>query len=97
VKIIWKAQTDNTRQSKYNIKTSYIARDVVHHLKPGENMKDKRLERLSDLVRQGVPIGYIETIEVIKYQESKQAHRTAGIMRRFAKWLKRYFARVART
>lgn len=55
-------------------------------------MEDERLEKLSDLVRQGVPIGFIEAIEVIKYQESKKAHRPTGLMRRVAKWLKRHFA-----
>ncbi len=48
-------------------------------------MKDERLEKLSNLVRQGVPIGFVEALEVIKYQESKKAHRTTGLMRRFAK------------
>lgn len=55
-------------------------------------MENERLEKLSDLVRQGVPIGLGETIEVIAYQESKKVHRTTGLIRRFAKWLSRHFA-----
>ena len=54
-------------------------------------MEDDRLEKLSDLVRQGVPIDFSETLEVIAYQESKKLHRTTGLMRRFAKWLKSHF------
>ena len=33
-------------------------------------MKDERLELLSDKVRRGIPIGFIEALEVIEYQES---------------------------
>jgi hypothetical protein len=58
----------------------------------GGNIEDERLEKLSDLVRQGVSIDIIEALDVIKYQESKKAHRTTGLMRRLAKWLSRHFA-----
>jgi len=54
-------------------------------------MEDERLERLSDLVRQGVPIDLGDALEVIDYQESKKVHRTTGLIRRFAKWLSRHF------
>jgi len=57
----------------------------------GGNMEDERLERLSDLVRQGVPIDLGDALEVIDYQESKKVHRTTGLIRRFAKWLSRHF------
>ena len=33
-------------------------------------MKDERLELLSDKVRRGILIGFIEALEVIEYQES---------------------------
>ena len=58
----------------------------------GNGMEDERLEKLSELVRQGVPIEFTEALEVIEYQESKKAQRTTGLMRRFAKWLSRHFA-----
>jgi len=54
-------------------------------------MEDERLEKLSDLVRQGVSIEFDEALEVIKYQESKKAHRITGPIRRFAEWLKCHF------
>lgn len=55
-------------------------------------MNDERLEKLSGLVRQGVPIDIHEALEVIAYQEYKKLHRPTGLIRRFAKWLKRHFA-----
>ena len=54
-------------------------------------MEEERLEKLSDLVRQGVPIEFDEALEVIKYQESKKAHRITKSIRRFAKWLRSHF------
>ena len=38
-------------------------------------MKDQRLERLSDLVRMGTPIGFIEALEVMEYQGKLKEQR----------------------
>jgi hypothetical protein len=38
-------------------------------------LKDERLELLSDKVRQGIPIDFIEAIEVIEYQEKLREMR----------------------
>lgn len=38
-------------------------------------MKDQRLEELSDLVRNGVPIDFADALEVITYQEKLREHR----------------------
>ena len=38
-------------------------------------MKNERLERLSDKVRRGEPIGFSEAIEVIDYQKKLQQER----------------------
>ena len=37
--------------------------------------KDQRLEELSDKVRKGTPIGFIEALEVIDYQEKLKASK----------------------
>lgn len=38
-------------------------------------MKDKRLEKLSDDIRQGIPVDFSEALEVIEYQESIRKNR----------------------
>jgi len=38
-------------------------------------MKDDRLETLSDMVRKGQPIDFSEAIEVINYQENLKLER----------------------
>jgi hypothetical protein len=48
-------------------------------------MKDKRLEELSDKVRQGIPIPMMDAIEVINYQEGLRREREA------LPWYKRIF------
>jgi len=40
-----------------------------------KTLKDNRLEDLSDKVRNGVPIGFSEAIEVVKYQEMLKANK----------------------
>ena len=37
--------------------------------------RDERLERISDLIRSGTPVGFWEAIEVIEYQEALRAER----------------------
>jgi len=39
-------------------------------------MKDERLEALSDKVRKGEPIGFIEALEVIEYQENLKKQKS---------------------
>jgi hypothetical protein len=55
-------------------------------------MVDDRLEKLSDLVRQGIPIGLNEAVEVIAYQYGKKLHRPTTAWRSLCKWLKHHFA-----
>jgi hypothetical protein len=38
-------------------------------------MKDERLEQLSDMVRNGEPIGFGEALEVMQYQEKLRKER----------------------
>lgn len=37
--------------------------------------KNQRLEELSDNVRKGIPIGFMEALEVIDYQEKLKASK----------------------
>ena len=50
-----------------------------------ENIKDDRLEILSDKVRGGIPIGFGEALEVIEYQEllkkQKKGNSFRGIIK----------------
>jgi hypothetical protein len=47
-------------------------------------MKDKRLEDLSDKVRKGEPIGMLQALEVIQYQEQlkKEREKQGGFFKR---------------
>ena len=54
-------------------------------------MEDARLEKLSDLVRRGAPIGFGEFLDVIAYQEGKKLYRPRTAWRSLCKWLKRHF------
>jgi hypothetical protein len=40
-----------------------------------KTIKDKRLEELSDKVRRGTPVSFIEAMEVIEYQEQLKKNR----------------------
>ena len=40
-----------------------------------KTIKDKRLEELSDKVRRGTPVSFIEAMEVIKYQEQLKKNK----------------------
>jgi hypothetical protein len=46
-------------------------------------MKNERLERLSDDVRRGFPVGFSEAIEVIEYQDQLNTQRKMTLWRRF--------------
>ena len=53
--------------------------------------RDERLERISDLIRQGVPVDFWEAIEAIAYQEDLRAKRDE--IRRNV-WWRRLLSRV---
>jgi hypothetical protein len=47
-------------------------------------MKNERLEKLSDEVRRGTPIGFNEALEVIAYQEElKRNRKPKTILKKF--------------
>ena len=48
----------------------------------------ERLEKLSDLVRQGVPIGFAEGLEVIDYQSDLRGARKNSRLLRLKHWWK---------
>lgn len=53
---------------------------------------DARLEALSDKIRAGEPVGIVDAIRVIDYQERLQAHRQAQwsktLIGRFVNWIR---------
>lgn len=60
------------------------------------NMKrDERLEELSELVRRGIPIGFMEAIEVIDYQSKLKNERAAKEAATLRGRIKRWFRRIA--
>jgi hypothetical protein len=56
-------------------------------------MTDEALEALSDKVRKGEPIGLLEAIAVINYQENLRREREANAL---PARLKRWFSRALR-
>jgi len=52
-------------------------------------VKNDRLERLSDEVRKGHPIDFLETLEVIEYQNIIKDTRQLSWWGNFKKWLKK--------
>jgi len=46
-------------------------------------MKDERLDQLSDKVRAGIPISFMEAIEIIQYQESIKKPKKVTLWQRF--------------
>lgn len=49
---------------------------------------DARLEELSDKIRKGEPVGMLEAIEAINYQETLRAERQRNTpWARFVRWL----------
>lgn len=57
--------------------------------------RDERLEELSELVRRGIPIGFIEAIEVIDYQSKLKNERAAKEAATLRGRIKRLFRRIA--
>lgn len=51
-------------------------------------MNTEHLEELSDKVRQGIPIGFIEAIEVVEYQQTLREKREKSAWLRFKHWFK---------
>ena len=51
-----------------------------------ETLKDERLEQLSDKVRMGTPIDFMEALEVIEYQENKKKNKKKSFVRRIIDW-----------
>lgn len=58
--------------------------------------RDKRLEELSELVRRGIPIGFIDAIEVIDYQDKMKNERAAKEAATLRGRIKRWFRRMER-
>ena len=51
-------------------------------------MKDDRLEILSDMVRKGQPIDFLEAIEVIDYQENmKLEQKKNSFLYKVKRWI----------
>jgi hypothetical protein len=50
-------------------------------------MKDERLERLSDDVRRGIPVGFQEALEVVEYQDQLKGQRKMALW----SWLRDLF------
>jgi hypothetical protein len=51
---------------------------------------DQRLEELSDLVRQGTPINFMDAFAVIEYQTNLPPKQKTGIIA----WMKKYFTNL---
>lgn len=51
-----------------------------------ETLKDERLEQLSDKVRMGTPIDFMEALEVIEYQENIKKNKKKSFVRRIIDW-----------
>lgn len=62
---------------------------VVGQVEPTVMQRDEALEALSDKVRKGEPIGFLEAIAVINYQENLRREREANSWRaRLKRWLR---------
>lgn len=62
---------------------------VAGPVEPTVMQRDETLEALSDKVRMGEPIGFLEAIAVINYQESLRREREANSLRaRLKRWLR---------
>ena len=57
--------------------------------------RDERLEELSELVRRGIPIGFMEALEVIDYQSKLKNERAAKEAATLRGRIKRLFRRIA--
>jgi hypothetical protein len=51
---------------------------------------DERLEEISNKIRQGIPVGVIEAMEAIYYQEKLRIEKENNtIFKRFIRWIRR--------
>ena len=58
-------------------------------VEPTVMQRDDALEALSDKVRKGEPIGFLEAIAVINYQEHLRREREANtLLARLKRWLR---------
>ena len=51
-----------------------------------KNERLEKLEKLSDAVRNGIPVTYAEALAVVEYQENLKENRKETIVRRVLKW-----------
>lgn len=52
-------------------------------------MKDERLENISDKIRHGIPVDFMEALEAIEYQEKlKQEKRERNVLFKLRKFFK---------
>ena len=51
-------------------------------------LPDERLEALSDKIRQGIPVDFIEALEVIEYQQLLKEKRNNSLWERIKYWWK---------
>lgn len=59
-------------------------------------MQDERLERLSEDVRRGIPVGFREALEVIDYQEGLKAERSNARAATLLGKIKNWFSSATR-
>lgn len=50
-----------------------------------KTIKDERLEKLSDCVRSGIPISFIEIFEVLEYQDKLKKNKNKSFFRKNSK------------
>jgi hypothetical protein len=61
---------------------------VTGPVEPTVMQRDETLEALSDKVRKGEPIGFLEAIAVVNYQENLRREREANtLVARLKRWL----------
>ena len=57
-----------------------------------ETDMDKRLEAVSEKIRMGIPVGMMEAMEAIDYQQKLKADRDAArantLLGRFMRWIR---------
>ena len=53
-----------------------------------KNVRNERLEFLSDNVRKGIPISFTEALEVIEYQENLKTNKEKSFFKQVLKWFK---------
>jgi hypothetical protein len=62
---------------------------VTGPVEPTVMQRDETMEALSDKVRKGEPIGFLEAIAVVNYQENLRREREANtLVARLKRWLR---------